>query len=70
MVEALLAYWLSWFFLPSGPEDGLNYYVNPLAILLVNGEKLALALLYLRSLYAQFDDCMKNMICTVSRYLW
>lgn len=70
MVEALLAYWLSWFVLPSGLEDGLNDYVIPLAILLAKGEKLALALLYMRSLYARFDECVKSMICSMSRYLW
>lgn len=41
MVE-LLAYWLSLFVLLSGPNDGLNAYVFPLAILTM-GEKLDMA---------------------------
>lgn len=33
-VEAMLAYWLLWFVLPCGLEDGLNANVFPLAIML------------------------------------
>lgn len=50
VLEALLAYWLSWFIIPSGPGDGLSGYVLPLVILLEKGEKLTLAPLYLGSL--------------------
>lgn len=45
-------YWLSWYLLWRGSKDGLKPYVFPLAILITKGEKLALAPLYLRSLYA------------------
>lgn len=55
MLEALLSYLLSWFVLPSGPEDGLNSYVFLLAILLAKGEKLALAMIYLGSLYTRLS---------------
>lgn len=47
IMEAYLAYWLSWFVLPSGLEDGLNPYVFPMTIWLAKGEKLALAPLFL-----------------------
>lgn len=41
-VEALLAYWLSYFVFPCSP-DGLHNYIFPLAILLAEGERMALA---------------------------
>lgn len=40
--EAMLAYWLSCYVLPSGPTDGLNPYMFPLAIRLAKGERLGL----------------------------
>lgn len=42
MLETLLSYQLSWFVLLSGPDDGLNTYMFPPAILLAKGEKLSL----------------------------
>lgn len=51
VLEALFSYWLSWFVLPSEPEGGLNSYMFPLAILLAKGERLALAPIYLGSLF-------------------
>lgn len=36
-LEARLSYWLSWYMLPSGHEDGLNAYVYPFAIRLARG---------------------------------
>lgn len=45
--EAMVAYCLSWYVLPSCLKDGLNSYVFPLVVLLEKGEKLALVPLYL-----------------------
>lgn len=53
VVEALLAYWLSWLIFSSGREDGWNDYVFLLAFLLAKGKKVALAPIYLEPLYAQ-----------------
>lgn len=61
VLEAVLAYSLSWFILPSGLEDGLNNYAFPFAILLAKGKKLALAPIYLGSLYARLDECLSNV---------
>lgn len=47
VLEAMLAFWLSWYVLPSGPEDGINSYVFPLVIRLAKGEKVALAPIFL-----------------------
>lgn len=40
----------------SGPEDGIDPFVFSKAILLVKGERLALAPHYLRFLYARLDN--------------
>lgn len=56
-----MAYWLSLFILSSGLEDGLNSYISPLTILLVNGEKVELVPIYLRSLYTFLDECIVNV---------
>lgn len=45
--QAFLSYWLSKYILPSGPEDGINAYIFPLAIRLPRGKRLRLGLLYL-----------------------
>lgn len=62
--EAMLAYWLSWYVLSSDPTD-LNSYVYPLAVLLAKGEKLALAPVYLWSLFFRLDVCIKNIIRSI-----
>lgn len=54
--------------LPSRPEDGLNTSVFPLAILLVKGKRLALALLYLGSLFYRLNECLKNIVWSVEHY--
>lgn len=46
VLEALVAYLLSWFILPSVLEDGMNSYVFPLMILLAKGKKVTLAPVY------------------------
>lgn len=56
--DAMLAYWLSCNALPSGPEDGINHYIFPLAIRLARGEKLALAPVFLGSLSYRLDECV------------
>lgn len=45
--EVMLSYWLSWYTLPSDPQDLLNPYVFPLTIWLVEREWLVLVLIYL-----------------------
>lgn len=62
MVEALLSYWLSWYIHSSDLEDGIDAYVFPLAIRLVEEKKLPLGTLYLKSLYAQLDECANNIL--------
>lgn len=39
ILEVLLSYWLSWFILPSGLEEGINSRI-PVAILLAKVERL------------------------------
>lgn len=56
-VEAFLAYWLSYFAFLSPLEDGLHSYAFSLAVLLAKGNKLALAPLYLASLYVRLYEC-------------
>lgn len=41
ILEAFLAYWLSWFIFSSGLEDGLNDFVFPLTLHLAGGRKVA-----------------------------
>lgn len=53
--EVMLAFWLSWYVFPNGPEDGLNSYMFPLAIGLARGHRLALAPLP-RSLFYCLDE--------------
>lgn len=51
IVEAFLAYWLPWYILLSGPDNGLNLFIFLLAIQIAKGSKLALPPLYLGCLY-------------------
>lgn len=67
-MKAFLSYWLSRYVLPSGPEDSINAYVFPPAVLLVRGKRLSLGPLYLRSLYARLDECVLNITASVGRY--
>lgn len=60
VLEPLLAYWLYWFVLPGGPEDGLNSYVFPLVILLTKERKVALVPIYLEPLYALGRMCCER----------
>lgn len=66
-VGALLSYWLSFFVLPSGPQDSLNSYLFPLVIVLAYKEKLALAPIYLGSLFAKLDQCVANNVSSLCR---
>lgn len=54
---------------PERPENGLNPFIFPLAILLVKGKKLALARLYLGLLYAHMDECVSNVVCSMGRMI-
>lgn len=67
-MEALLAYFFSWYVLPSGPEDSLNPYVILLATVSRRGKKLLLPKLYLWSLYARLEECMANVVQFVGIY--
>lgn len=67
-VEAMLSFWLSWYVLPSGPEDGLNAFVFPLAIRLARGEKIALAPIFLGSLFHRLDECVQSLVRSMGRY--
>lgn len=58
VLDAMLSYWLSWYVLLSGPEDGINSYIFPLAIRLAKGKSLALAPIFLGSLYYRLDECL------------
>lgn len=54
--------------MPSGPEDGINAYVFPLAIRLARGEKVALALIFLGSLFYRLDECVHSLVRSMWRY--
>lgn len=64
--KAFVAYWLSWCMQSNELEDGLNPYFSSLAILITKGIKLALASLYLDSLYVRLDKCARNMIAQLA----
>lgn len=68
VLEALLLYWFSWLVLSSGPEARLNIYVFPLAIHLTKGERLAIAPIYLGSLFSKLDECVANTASLVGQY--
>lgn len=68
VLEVLLSYWLFWFLLLSEPEDGLNSYVFPLAILLVKGERLAQASNYLVSLFTRLDEWATDIVRSLRLY--
>lgn len=55
VVDAFLAYLLSWDLLSSDPEDGLKLYIFPLSILITKGAQFALAPLYLGSQHESID---------------
>lgn len=59
VLEAMLAFWLSWYVLPRRPEDGINSYVFSLAIRLTKGGKVAL---FLGSLFYRLDECVQSLI--------
>lgn len=67
-IEAILSYDLSRFVCPSGPEDGMNPFVSSMAVVLIKGERLVLAPIYLVSLYARLDECVSNVVQSVGRY--
>lgn len=49
-------------------ENGLHNYVFPLAVLLAKGSSLALAPLYLGSLYSRLDECSQSVLKSINRY--
>lgn len=64
----MLAFWLSWYVLPSSPEDGIHPYVFLLAVKLAKGEKLALAPIFLGSLFYRLDECVQSLSRSMGRY--
>lgn len=54
--------------LPSGLEDGINSYVFPLVIRLAKGEKVALAPIFLGSLFYRLDECVQSLVRSMGRY--
>lgn len=64
-LEAMLSFWLSWHVLLSGPEDGINAYVFPIAIRLARGEKVALTPIFLGSLFYRLYECVHNLISSM-----
>ncbi|KAE9467466.1 hypothetical protein C3L33_00633, partial [Rhododendron williamsianum] len=54
-MAGFFAYFLSYYVLPDYPIDGLSQAVFPLAVLLARGQPVALAPLFLGSLYRQLD---------------
>lgn len=65
---AFLAYLLSYFIFLSLLENGLHSYVFPIAVLFVKGKRLALASLFLGSLYVRLDEFLKNSVKSVGQY--
>lgn len=63
----MLVYWLSWYVLPSRPEDGISPYVFPLAVRLAKGGKIALAPFFL-ALYFHLVECIQNLVKSMGRY--
>lgn len=68
ILEALLAYCLSWFIFPCGPEDSLNSCLLLLAVLHEKERKMALAPIYPGSLYARLDECVTNLTRFLRHY--
>lgn len=52
----------------SAPEDGLTSFVFPSVIPLAKGRRLALALLYLGSLFHRLNQCANNIVRYIGRY--
>lgn len=50
VLNTMVAFLLSWYVLPSGPEDGINSYGFPLSFRLAKGEKVTLVPIFLGSL--------------------
>lgn len=67
-VEAMLSFWLSWYIFPSRPKDSLNAFVFPLTISLARGEKVALAPIFLDSLFYRLDECIESLVRPMGRY--
>lgn len=67
VVEALLPYYLSWFILPRGPEDGITFLFSQW-LSSSQKERLALAPLYPRLLYARLDECVTSITRSFGRY--
>lgn len=68
MVETLLSYRLSWFMIPSRPEDGLIIFVFFHGHPPPKGVWPTLASIYLGLLNARLDECVNNIVRLLERY--
>lgn len=68
VLEAMVAFWLSWYVLPCGLEDEIHPYVFSLAVKLAKGEQLAPALIFLGSLFFRLDECAQSRLKSMGRY--
>lgn len=66
--EAMLSYWFSWYVLPNSPENVLNPYVFSVAVQPAKEERLAVASIYLGSLFNKLDGCIRNIVKSVGHY--
>lgn len=64
--KAILSYWLSRYVLLSSLEDDFDSYVFLFAISLAQGERLAIVPIYLGSLFYRLDECIQNIVKSVS----
>lgn len=65
VVDAFLVCSLSWYVLSSGPKDGDDQFVFPLAI---KGDFDGLMPSYLASLYSWLDKCVQNVTKGIGQY--
>lgn len=54
--------------LPQPPDDGLNPFVFPVAVLLAQKKPIALRLWFRGSLFARLDECGRHIAPSIGRY--
>lgn len=67
IIEAFLANSLSRY-MSNKPEQGLNQYIFPLAILIAKCMRFALTTMYLGFLYRGWNKCVRNITRPMGRY--
>lgn len=68
MLEALLSYWLFWFLLLRGPENGLKQLCVPTGDPPRQRRDIGIGLINLGSLFALSDECVGNIALSMGRY--